>query len=610
MPQLTRNWYFASRPAPDDGRHPDDDDASAPGLTSAPSALLQRHGARVLDPTSAATIPRSPGSPANWAAIPRSTVYRARTLLIPAVLLSEQPIVSAINSALATVGMRIVPPDLERRPVRAGGRVGEVLRLLPRVVVLEPTAEPGKPVLPVTVDAWTALQALRAAAVAAGTPNPPGPQGLARERRLTPDQVRGISLEHLLAGSAITGAPSTEGNGISGSPSTEGNGLTGPGSVDSYTYAGGDTRAPVALSLPAPARRRLEECGSRRPVVAVLDTGVRAHPWLDVRPDPVHRYATRMPDGFVAVDWGMQNAIEAESAAAAALGDQPRVPIEDPWDTPVSADPLLGELNDATGHGTFIAGIVRQIAADAQVLAIRIMHSDDIVYEGDLLCALALLADRVAVAQAGGEADMAAMVDVVSLSLGYFDESAADVAYSSGLWKVIQLLLELGVAVVAAAGNYSTSRRFYPAAFSLQPSPGPLPVISVGALNPNGSKAIFSDAGRWVWAWAAGAAVVSTFPDDINGSRSPEIRVRPHPDNALPPQVRLPNDREALDPDNYNGGFAVWSGTSFSAPLIAAHIAAQLLRQAGDPGLGLDVPGAAAATDRAAAAVAGLAEAG
>jgi Subtilase family len=599
MPQLTRNWYFASRPAPDDPRHPDDDDASAPGLTSAPSALLQRHGARVLDPANAPAIP--------GAAVPRPTVYRARTLLIPADLLSQQPMVGAINSALSAVGMRIIPPDRER-PVRSGGRAGEVLRQLPRVAVLVPTAEPGKPVVPVTVDAWTALQALRAAAQAPDTPDSRDTPDSSREHRLTPDQVRRISLEHLLAGSAITGAPSTEGNGISGSPSTEGNGLTGPGSVDSYTYAGGDTRAPVALCLRAPARRRLEECGPRRPVVAVLDTGVRAHPWLDVRPDPVNRYATRMPDGFVAVDWAMQGAIEAESVAAAAQGDQPRVPIEDPWDTPVSADPLLGELNDATGHGTFIAGIVRQVAPDAQVLAIRIMHSDDIVYEGDLLCALALLADRVATAQAGGEAGMAAMVDVVSLSLGYFDESAADVAYSSGLWQIIELLLELGVAVSAAAGNYSTSRRFYPAAFCLQPSPGPLPVISVGALNPNGSKAIFSDAGRWVWAWAAGAAVVSTFPDDINGSRGPEIRVRPHPDNAMPPQVRLPDDREALDPDNYNGGFAVWSGTSFAAPLIAAQLAAQLLCQAGGPGLGLDLPGAAAATDRTAAAFAALSE--
>jgi serine protease len=76
-----------------------------------------------------------------------------------------------------------------------------------------------------------------------------------------------------------------------------------------------------------------------------------------------------------------------------------------------------------------------------------------------------------------------------------------------------------------------------------------------------------------------------------------------HPDNAPPPRFLLSADRESLDPDNYSGGFAVWSGTSFSAPLAAAHIAAQLLRQAPDPGLGLDVPGAPAATARTAAAV-------
>ena len=93
---------------------------------------------------------------------------------------------------------------------------------------------------------------------------------------------------------------------------------------------------------------------------------------------------------------------------------------------------------------------MRQAAPDARVLSLRIMHSDDVVYEGDLLCALALLADRIAAAEDGS---MAEMVDVVSLSLGYFDESAADVAYSSGLWQVIQVLLDLGVAVVAAAGQ-------------------------------------------------------------------------------------------------------------------------------------------------------------
>ena len=214
---------------------------------------------------------------------------------------------------------------------------------------------------------------------------------------------------------------------------------------------------------------------------------------------------------------------------------------------------------------------MRQVAPDAQVLAVRIMHSDGVVYEGDLICALGLLAERIAIAEAG---DLAAMVDVVSLSLGYFDESAADVAYSSGLWQVIQALLELGVAVVTAAGNYSTSRRFYPAAFSLEPgAAGPVPLISVGALNPNGSKALFSDGGRWINAWATGAAMVSTFPVDINGRRCPQIRMRSHPASAMPAGLALPPEREALDPDDYRGGFATWSGTSFAAPLLAAHIA-------------------------------------
>jgi Subtilase family len=226
------------------------------------------------------------------------------------------------------------------------------------------------------------------------------------------------------------------------------------------------------------------------------------------------------------------------------------------------------------------------------------MHSDDVVYEGDLLCALALLADRIAAAEDGG---MAGMVDVVSLSLGYFDESAADVAHSSGLWQVIQVLLDLGVAVVAAAGNYSTSRRFYPAAFSLQPSP--VPVISVGALNPNGSKALFSDGGRWVRAWAAGAAVVSSYPDDVNGSLTPPVRVRAGRD-GLASGDGPPDDREGLDPDDFRGGFAVWSGTSFAAPLIAAQIAAGLLEQAAEPGL--DATGSQPAADRTIAALASL----
>jgi subtilisin family serine protease len=603
MPQPVRNWYFEPDPVPREAGSAGDDDGIAPDLTCLPVASLRRHGARLLNPSDAPAIPWSKQE--GWAGIPSSTVYRARTLLIPADLLRDDAMVLAINAALAPVGMSITLPNLDGRQVRSDGPVAEALRRLPRIAGLVPAMpEPGKPALPVVVDAWTALQALRAAAgTAARAEAVLADSGAEAEGAvLTTEVVRRIGLEHLLAGSAVSPYASTEGNAIQGAPSTEGNGATGPGSTGSYVYGGGDTRAPVTVCLRAPDRSRPEALGSRRPVVAVLDTGLGAHPWLDVRKDPAGGYTVDQADGFVVDDPGIQDAIYAEASyAASAQGDHSRLVIKNAWDGPVAADPLVGELADATGHGTFIAGIVRQVAPDARVLAIRIMHSDDVVYEGDLLCALALLADRIAAAEAG---DMAEMVDVVSLSLGYFAESAADIAYSSGLWQVIRLLLDMGVAVVAAAGNYSTSRRFYPAAFSLQPSQ--VPVISVGALNPNGSKALFSDGGRWVRAWAAGAAVVSTYPDDVNGSRTPQVRV---PDARLSPEA---DRREALDPDDYLGGFATWSGTSFAAPLIAAHLAARLLEQALEQepgqaqGQALDQPGKTAATDRTLAALTAL----
>jgi subtilisin family serine protease len=159
----------------------------------------------------------------------------------------------------------------------------------------------------------------------------------------------------------------------------------------------------------------------------------------------------------------------------------------------------------------------------------------------------------------------------------------------------------MGVVVVAAAGNYATSRRFYPAAFADRPACAEhAPLISVGALNPNGSKALFSDGGRWIRAWASGAAMISTFPTDINGSRDPAISLPAHPANTMPAGPSLPAERAALDPDDFSSGFAAWSGTSFSAPQVAAQITRSLLAGAAtDPALRLDRPGAQAAVDRA-----------
>ena len=36
-----------------------------------------------------------------------------------------------------------------------------------------------------------------------------------------------------------------------------------------------------------------------------------------------------------------------------------------------------------------------------------------------------------------------------------------------------------------------------------------------------------------------------------------------------------------MDPDDYRGGFAVWSGTSFATPVLAAELAAALIKEGG-----------------------------
>jgi len=558
-------WYFQDRPA--DARARQDDSNAPPGLVSLPEALLERHGARVLDPGKAAalSIDQTP---------PQPTIYRARTLLIPDYLLQDGDFLNDTDAPLRRVGMMLTSPDPDPDLAEGEGEIFQELRELPRLAVLVPHPDSRTPVV---VDAWVALQALRAAA---GSPD---------NRKLDNANVLQIELEYVTVGSGITGSPiDNGGGGIAGGPGN-GSDVSGPSTTDSYLFNGGDPRTPVAVLLDTPTYKSDAQCDSqygKRPVVAVLDTGVGPNLWLEVAPEGAGGITAGGP---MADDPSIQAAIYAEGQHAVARGDRPRQLIKDVWDKPMTANPLVGELSPASGHGTFIAGIVRQVAPDARILALRVMHSDDIAYTGDILCALRHLAKRIAL---GAQDDVAAMVDVVSLSFGYFGESPDSVASNSGLWRAIKVLLGLGVVVVAAAGNYATWRRFYPAAFATEAVlPDEVPVISVGALNPNGTKAVFSDDGDWVTAFAQGALVLSTYPTDINASRSPELRM---PADPTPPK------RAALKPDDFTDGWALWSGTSFSAPYVAALVIRSLQKGATDAGLRLDLPGR---NDRAVAAV-------
>jgi subtilisin family serine protease len=590
-------WHFEPLASGNTTAQNDDDEGSLPGLLGIPAALLEFHGGRVLDPGSAVQVDGYPS--------PRHTVYRPRTLLVPGDLLEDSQFIADVNTVLHADGVMLRPAvadfdinddeeddeddnsdedgeDNETPDALRGNQdIIEALRRLPRTAVL--STVPGY-ARPADVDAWYALQLLRSATVPEDAATAAA-AGVAVRPVLDKAKVDRIGLEHLLAGSAtISGSPAGEwGGAIPGNSGSSGGDASGPDPTSSYLFSGGDSRTPVAILLPAPPRRDYSACASefgRRPVVAVLDSGLRAHPWLDVSAAPGGRYKT-VPGGFVAYDRKIQRAIRKNSKWAKSKGDKARRVIRNAWDDPVADNPLIGELNSGLGHFTFIAGIVRQVAPDARVLAVRVMHSDDIAYEGDILTALSQLALRIAYGKP---------VDVVSLSFGYFSESPKDKAQTSVLWQAIELLLSLGVVFTCAAGNYASSRRFYPAAFARQPVPADqVPVVSVGALNPVGTKAMFSNDGDWVTAWAVGAHVVSTYPTDIAGSRTPDLRT---PVNRMAAGV-WPPGREGLDPNDYSAGFAVWNGTSFSAPYAAALIANCLLEGAAKPESGLKLDGSA-----------------
>ena len=76
--------------------------------------------------------------------------------------------------------------------------------------------------------------------------------------------------------------------------------------------------------------------------------------------------------------------------------------------------------------------------------------------------------------------------------------------------------------------------------------------------------ALFSNIGRWVRVYAPGAAVVSSAPP-LNGGTQAGTR-----------NDRFGLRRETIDPDDYTGGFVMWSGTSFAAPFIAGLLAERI----------------------------------
>lgn len=219
------------------------------------------------------------------------------------------------------------------------------------------------------------------------------------------------------------------------------------------TWGGGPADAPRPSLEPPPAPGR--PLGTEHDVVvAVIDTGVAAHPWFDG--------STWWPD----------------------VGPEDHEVLDDL--------PCDDRLDTQAGHGTFVVGVVLQHAPSAYVLAPRTLASDGVCDELDLVRALRRLRRW---SKRHGRT-----VDVVNLSLGgyTFDDQPSPL--------VARAIERLGpdTVVVACAGNDGASRPYWPAALG--------PVVAVGALDaPGEAPAQFSNRGWWVDAWAVGQDVSSAF---------------------------------------------------------------------------------------------------
>lgn len=186
------------------------------------------------------------------------------------------------------------------------------------------------------------------------------------------------------------------------------------------------------------------------------------------------------------------------------------------------------------GHGTFATGVVQQVAPFCEIYVYRFTLRNGIGTEREVAAALL---------RAVLQAEQDGVQLVVNMSVG---TPAVAGLPPLALQDAVRFVStnHPEVVMVASAGNDGNEQEMYPAAFP--------EVVAVGALTADHQPADFSSFGSWVDCSCVGVGVVSTYVEGI-----------------VPPEPIQGREDVEFGRDS----FAVWSGTSFSAPQVSGAIA-------------------------------------
>jgi subtilisin family serine protease len=200
--------------------------------------------------------------------------------------------------------------------------------------------------------------------------------------------------------------------------------------------------------------------------------------------------------------------------------------------------PQSADLRPYAGHGTFIAGVVRAMAPKCTVRVLSLPVDPNSpgggVFESDMVAQL--------------DAALAHNPHLINLSAGCPTRNGLPARAFENWWADVSAAEpERDMVFVAAAGNNSSPWGFWPASFDW--------AVGVGSLDHDGQVSSFSNWGDSVDVFALGRNVVNAFP---NGT----YVCHEYPDRG--------------DKRVFGTWLARWSGTSFSAPLVAGRIAAAM----------------------------------